>query len=175
MRWGRQLTKPRADDLWLGAKARSELRTTRSPPGAGRHTGSEGKRYAINLNPASFTVRSLPVRNSSQPGSSPHNILRNFRGKKNKTRTKAVRQTVSCIMKEAQGYVSKDNWDLQAVQVYRMNLVPKGRFPHWYFRRMRKPLKITCSPPFLQRDATSTRSPAPHPLADMQHSATWGF
>lgn len=49
-------------------------------------------------------------------------------------------------MKQAQGYVSKDNWDLQAVQVYRMNLFPMGRFPHWYFRRMRKPLKITLSP-----------------------------
>lgn len=36
---------------------------------------------------------------------------------------------------------------------YRMNLVPKGRFPHWYFRRMRKPLKITYPhPPFLRRD-----------------------
>lgn len=81
-RWGRRLTKPRADDLQLGAETRSELRTTRSPPGAARHTGSEGKCYAINLNPAPFTARSLPVRNSTQPGSSSHNILRNFRGGK---------------------------------------------------------------------------------------------
>lgn len=140
-----------ADDLQLGAKTHSELRTTPSPPGAMRLTGSEGKCYAINLNPAPFTIRSLPVHNSAQPGSSPHNILHNLRGEKKttnnkKTCTKAVRQTVSCIMKQAQGYVSKDNWDLQAVQVYRMNLFPMGRFPHWYFRRMRKPLKITLSP-----------------------------
>lgn len=77
-RWGRRLTKPRADDLRLGAKTCSELRTTRSPPGAARHAGSEGKCYAINLNPAPFTARSLPARNSTRPGSSPHNILRNF-------------------------------------------------------------------------------------------------
>lgn len=38
-------------------------------------------------------------------------------GKKKKTCTEAVRQTVSCIMKQAQGYVSKGNWDLQAVKV----------------------------------------------------------
>lgn len=140
--------KPYADDLQLGAKTHSELRTTRSPPGAVRLMGSEVKCYAINLNPAPFTIRSLPVHNSIQPGSSPYNILHNLRGKKKQTQTctKAVRQTVSCIMKQAQGYVSKDNWDLQAVQVYRMNLFPMGRFPHWYFRRMRKPLKITLSP-----------------------------
>lgn len=176
-RWGRRLTKPRVDDLQLGAETRSELRTTRSPPGAARHTGSEGKCYAINLNPAPFTARSLPVRNSAQPRSSSHNILRNFGGGKTQTKTctKTVRQTVSCIMKQAQGYVSKDNWDLQAVQVHRMNLVPKGRFLHWYFRRMRKPLKSTYPPPFLRRDATSTLSPAPHPCAAGQDPATHGF
>lgn len=41
-RWGRRLMKPRADDLQLGAKAHSELRTTRSPPGAARHTDQRG-------------------------------------------------------------------------------------------------------------------------------------
>lgn len=90
--------------------------------------------------------------------------------KKNKLCTKAVRQTVSCIMKQAQGYVSKDNWDLQTAQVYGMNLVPKGRFPHWYFRTIRKPLKITSPPPFLHRDANSTALPASPP--DVQYPAT---
>lgn len=100
--------KLRANDLQLGAETRSELRTTLSPLRAVRHMGSEGKCYAINLNPAPFTVRSFPVRNTTQPGSSPHNILHNFRGKKNpKPCTKAVRQTISCIMKQAQGYVQK--------------------------------------------------------------------
>lgn len=61
-------------------------------------------------------------------------------------------------MKQAQGNVSKDNWDFQAAQVYRMNLVPKGRFLHGYFCTMRKPLKITSPSPFLCRDANSPDS-----------------
>lgn len=84
-----------ADDLQLGAKTHSELRTTPSPPGALRLTGSEGKCYAINLNPAPFTIRFLPVHNSAQPGSSPHNILHNLRGKKKQQTTKKPAQMLS--------------------------------------------------------------------------------
>lgn len=165
--------KLRANDLQLGAETRSELRTTLSPLRAVRHMGSEGKCYAINLNPAPFTVRSFPVRNTTQPGSSPHNILHNFRGKKKPQTLHKGCQTNHLLHNETGSRIcSKDNWDSQAALVYRMNLVPKGRFPHWYFRRMRKPLKITYPPPFLHRDATSTLSPAPHPPPDMRDPAT---
>lgn len=167
---GKAVTKPRADDLQLGAKTHSELTTTWSPWGQRDTQEQWGKCYAISLILLLSPIDPFPVCNSTEHGSSPHNIRHNFREEKNKLCTKAVRQTVSCIMKQAQGYVSKDNWDLQTAQVYGMNLVPKGRFPHWYFRTIRKPLKITSPPPFLHRDANSTALPASPP--DVQYPAT---
>lgn len=56
-RWGWQLTKSHADDLQLGANTHPELGTTRSPPRAARHSESEGKRYAMDLNPVPFAAK----------------------------------------------------------------------------------------------------------------------
>lgn len=44
-----------------------------------------------------------------------------------------------------------------------MNLVPKGRFLHWYFRRMRKPLKNYTSPTLPLKGCYRHAQPCPAP------------
>lgn len=155
---------------WLAAWCKHSFWTQNYPisSGAAKHTGIRGEMLCHQFKSCSFhhkipssalTAHSLEVHHTTSYTTSGNTKKKS----KSKPCTKAVRQNVSCITKQAQGYVLEDNWDLQAAQVYRMNFVPKGRFSHWYFRRMRKPLKITCTAPFLQRDAIQHTQPCPAP------------